>query len=126
MSFNTVRVLVVEDNPGVMRMLLRSLRSLGFNEIESASSADDARKQMGDGLQVDLLFSDIRMEGTLDGYGLACWVKSEKPNTHVLLTTGFTDHDIEEFPVLPKPYSLRRLREKLDEVLTYDVPRESS
>lgn len=99
-------------------MLLRTLEALGFEEPKDASSADEARELLRSGVEVDLVLSDIRMEGTIDGYGLAHWLRKERPATRVLLMTGYTDHDITDFVVLSKPYSMSVLEETLTKLLS--------
>ncbi len=56
-----------------------------------ASSADAALKLLADGANVDLVFSDIVMPGTIDGVSLANELRSRYPTLPVILTTGYSD-----------------------------------
>ena len=40
------------------------------------------------GVEIDLVFSDIRMPGALDGYGLARWIMENRPDLPIILATG--------------------------------------
>ncbi|MEL6548337.1 MAG: response regulator, partial [Myxococcota bacterium] len=89
------------------------LESLGFETIDAAPSADEARQMLDDGLTPDLVISDIRMEGIIDGHGLAQWLRQKHPEIRILLTTGYTSVEVTNFPVLRKPYSLSQLKAEL-------------
>ena len=64
------RILVVEDEALVRVLIAEGLRLEGFSVIE-ADRADEALTYIKAGEQVDLVFSDIRMPGSLDGLQLA-------------------------------------------------------
>ena len=110
----SISVLAVEDNAGILGMLCLILESLGFEKIDAAPSADEAMQMLDAGLTPDLVISDIRMEGTMDGHGLAQWLKQQHPRIRILLTTGYTSVEVTDFPVLRKPYSLSRLNAELE------------
>ena len=62
------------------------LRERGFDAVE-ARDADDALRLLK-ARHVDAVFSDITMPGSMDGIGLAKWVREHKPAVKVVLTTG--------------------------------------
>jgi len=76
MSINTVKVLLVDDNPMVLGMLRGALTPLA-NVVTSNDSADALLKAVDD--PPDLLVSDYRMPG-MDGHQLVEKLKS-RPNT---------------------------------------------
>jgi DNA-binding NtrC family response regulator len=43
---------------------------------------------IADDADVDLVFSDVRMPGPMDGCGLARWIVENKPELPVILATG--------------------------------------
>jgi CheY-like chemotaxis protein len=102
-------ILVVEDDVLVRSVAAAYLRECGFDVIE-ASGADEAIRVLQAELQVDIVFSDIQMPGSMDGFGLAQWVRRERPWLKVILTSGAARTakaagDLcEHGPVLAKPY----------------------
>ena len=66
-------VLIVEDEPLVRMMVIDLFEDEGFEVLE-ASTADQALAIFGERRDVALLFTDVEMPGTLDGYALARWV----------------------------------------------------
>jgi len=66
-------ILVVEDEFLIRWMLSEELRSAGYHVIEAcdASEALSAMKAV----RPDLVISDVRMPGPLDGLDLLAWVK---------------------------------------------------
>jgi CheY-like chemotaxis protein len=62
-------ILVVEDEMLVQIMVSDPLRDAGFNVIE-AFNADEAIRILHSGVKIDLMLSDVRMPGSMDGLGL--------------------------------------------------------
>ena len=81
------RVLVVEDEERVRRFATRTLVGLGHTVVE-ARDADEAIDRLGREA-IDVVFSDVRMPGPLDGYDLARWIRIHRPDLPVVLATGF-------------------------------------
>lgn len=81
-------VLVVEDEIMVRMPIAEFLRNSGYNVIE-AGDAGEAMAAMYGGEPVSLVFSDVRMPGKMDGFGLAEWFQLHYPNVPVLLTSGY-------------------------------------
>ena len=115
--FTELKVLLVEDEGVLRKMLVRSLTSLGFAEVVAAESADAARVLVEDGFAPDLLFSDIRMPGEMNGLEFAHWLRGRSPSLPVVLQTGFTEEDTSDFTVLRKPFDRARLAQTLADAL---------
>jgi CheY-like chemotaxis protein len=81
-------VLVVEDETMVRMPIAEHLRDCGYNVVE-ASDASEAIAAMNADDAVSLVFTDVRMPGKMDGFGLAEWFRSHHPNVPVLLTSGY-------------------------------------
>jgi CheY-like chemotaxis protein len=81
-------VLVVEDETMVRMPIAEYLRDCGYNVVE-AGSASEAIAAMDADTPVSLVFTDIRMPGKMDGFGLAEWFRSHYPDVPVLLTSGY-------------------------------------
>jgi DNA-binding NtrC family response regulator len=80
-------VLVVDDEPAIRAVVCEFLKDSGLNPL-AAESADQAVILLNEGAKIDLVFSDVRMPGTLDGYGLARWILENRPELPVILVSG--------------------------------------
>lgn len=101
-------VLVVDDDELMREMAATFLSMRGYRVIE-AGSADDAVTVLGGAGHVDVVFTDLRMPGRLDGIGLALWVRDHCPRTRVLITSGYTSAaqqaaEVSNGSLIPKPY----------------------
>jgi CheY-like chemotaxis protein len=120
-SENAETVLVVEDDPGVRELSLQRVEGLGYVALE-ASNAETAIEIM-QRQPVDLVFSDIGLGRGLSGFELARWVRKNRANVKVLLTTGHVTGSEAEgsaregFQILQKPYSRLQLGLALQEAL---------
>lgn len=104
----TAKLLVAEDDIFVREMIAEFLRDAGFDVVE-AGNADEAMAVFEAGTEIDLLFSDVRMPGSMDGGVLAERVKGRWPATHIVLTSGYSSALLETQAktrerVLAKPY----------------------
>jgi len=73
-------------------------------------------------LAIDVVLTDVRMPGAMDGFGLARWIRENHPEMPVLITTGdkalvaeLCDRDA----IIEKPHDFERvvarLRAAIDE-----------
>lgn len=109
MSTNPRRVvLLVEDEMLVRMDAADNLEGAGFEVIETANAdaAFEALCRRGD---IQVLFTDIRMPGSMDGLALARLVHDRWPHIAVVITSGHGRPDEPEMPpwaaFIPKPYS---------------------
>ena len=101
-------ILVAEDDVFIRMVIADFLRSSGYNVIE-AQSADDAMAIFQSGATIDLLFTDVRMPGSMDGRDLAKIVRDKWPNTRIIITSGYSsgllgDKEAPDQIIMPKPY----------------------
>ena len=113
-------VLVVEDEIFVRWAVTEALRDVGYQVIEAASG-DEAVSVLRSGAPIDLVFSDVRMPGTVDGLALLELVRAEKPTIPVLITSGHSEPGpvLERGAVhfLRKPYEISALIELVGDEL---------
>lgn len=112
-------VLVVDDDDLVRNGVARSLVRLGYS-VPSAAGPQEALTLLRSGTHtIDLLFTDIRMPGAIDGFELARIVRHEFPQIAILLTTGFAGGRPREVGarILYKPYKLVDLAAAIREAL---------
>jgi two-component system, NtrC family, response regulator GlrR len=79
------RLLVVDDDPGLLRLLTIRLRAENYDveAVESASSALAALARV----RPDLVITDLRMD-QMDGIGLLKEVQSRAPGLRVIILTA--------------------------------------
>jgi CheY-like chemotaxis protein len=80
-------ILVVEDEVLVRMAIADNLRGAGFTVFE-ASNAHEALEVLRHSSDVRLVFSDIRMPGSMDGAKFAGLIRSEYPTIKIVLTSG--------------------------------------
>ena len=117
------RVLLVEDE-GVIRLVAaEALRDEGF-EVAEAWNGDEAVRLLNGPGTFDVLFTDVRMPGTLDGVEVATHARSRYPTIPVLVVSGYAAHLMTRLGVLDpaahfmsKPYSLAEVVGKLNQLI---------
>lgn len=111
-------VLLVEDELLVRELANEDLAEAGF-EVTCASDGDEALAQLNEGRRFDLLFTDIRMPGEIDGWQLADQAKRLIPELKVIYATGLgeaADRLAQHERYVRKPYNLNDLRKVLGEL----------
>jgi CheY-like chemotaxis protein len=101
-------VLIVEDEFFVRFTTAEFLREEGFEVLE-AENADEALDILKSKVAIDLMFTDVRMPGSMDGVALAGLVRNEWPGIHIILTSGYAPEllsarSVAEDKVISKPY----------------------
>ena len=119
----TRTILIVEDEYLIRIALSEYLQEHGFKVVESGR-ADQAIEiiRNSDGM-IDLVFSDVVMPGKMDGFGLAQWVRSNRPGLPIILTSGnarkiaSAKELCESEPFLAKPYDLKHVVAQIHAVI---------
>jgi two-component system, NtrC family, sensor kinase len=110
------KVLLIEDNAEVVEVARAYFTELGYR-VEVAAGAQSGLDLIEREADVDLVFSDILMPGSMNGLDLAEAVRRRFPNVVVLLTTGYSSSAQnavrQGFEVLQKPYDLAALKRAL-------------
>ncbi len=106
------RVLLVEDEVLIRLVAAEMLRDEGF-EVFEAGDGDAARGLLDGSDGFDVLFTDVRMPGTLDGIDVAMHARRRHPVIPILVVSGYAAHLAKRLGVLDpatvfmsKPYSL--------------------
>ncbi len=120
------RLLVVDDDPDMLRLLSMRLTSVGY-QVTAVTSAESALTQ----LEIEhpqLVLSDVRLPGR-DGLALFDEIRKRHPTLPVILLTAHgTIPDAVEatargvFTYLTKPYDGRELLEKIAQALALGAP----
>ncbi len=109
------QLLLVEDQDAVRKVLAAGLQSLGY-AVSQATSADDAIQLIESAGPPQILLSDVRMPGSMNGVELRNWVLSRYSNVHVVLMSGFRELDSEQdqhIVFVQKPVKLKELHRVL-------------
>src|SRR5688572_25080855 len=78
-------LLVVEDDILIRFQICDYLRECGFKVIEVANANEAIFILSEPELRVDLVLSNVKMPGSMDGFGLAQWMRKEKPGVPIIL-----------------------------------------
>jgi DNA-binding NtrC family response regulator len=112
------KILVVEDELLVRTALADALRHAGYSVVE-LSEAKEALGHLSEGGAADLVITDLKMPGAIDGLDLAEWLQTALPALPVIMTTGYHSlrSQVNACPVFEKPYRFERLIECVSEML---------
>ena len=120
---NPSTVLVVDDNRDLLQVISFGIEKIGY-EVVSAETGDEAIELIRTGGKPDIVLTDGVMPGDAQGWDLARYVKRLRPDTPVVLMSGYIAEaqvrmsktpQIDSF--LPKPVSLSELLSVLNELL---------
>ncbi len=104
-------VLVVEDEVMVRALIAESLRDAGC-AVTEAATADEAVRALKATAVPDVLITDVKLPGAMNGVELAACVRRVQPRMKVIVTSGHAAaenarHVADAF--LAKPFELRQL-----------------
>jgi signal transduction histidine kinase len=109
-----LRILCVEDDDAVADAAMALLKQFGCYPLRMRS-ADEALKANLD--EVDVVFSDVLMPGSMDGIGLAQELMRRRPDLPVVLASGYATASERladlEVRFLNKPYTAQSLKDAL-------------
>jgi CheY-like chemotaxis protein len=112
-------VLVVEDEVLIRLVIADYLRDCGYKVHEAVSGEEAIAILQAPEVSIDVVFSDVEMPGSMDGFALARWVRANKPGMEIILTSGIErSADIaatlcEAGPLMKKPYSSQDVVDRL-------------
>lgn len=118
------RILLVDDEANFRWSIERVLQLRGYDVVsaESAEVALDTLKTS----RFDLVITDIRMPG-MDGFELVSWLRTNRPDIRVLMTTAFgslhtreQSYQLGALSYLEKPVDLGELTDFLQHIFSQD------
>ena len=117
----TTIILVVEDEV-LLRMLAQDILVEAGYSVLDAANADEALTLLDARPDVRVLFTDVKMPGSLDGYALAHIVSKKRPEVSILITSGAHFPRQGDLPAnalfVQKPYSPSVLLEAIEDCWT--------
>lgn len=112
-----MRILVVEDDPLIRGFVVDALREEGYYVIH-ASDGDEAlawcKRRVA-----EVLVTDIRLPGKIDGWQIAERCREHHPGLPVIYATGFSPVTPRPVPgslLLQKPYHPEQIVEAVNKV----------
>jgi CheY-like chemotaxis protein len=115
-------ILVVEDEVIARMVLSEYLRHCGYKVVEAANADEALTILKHTEVNIDVVFTVVQLPGTVDGFGLATWIRKNRPTLDVILTgtipgAAKSAADLCDEGPLPKQYEpkvvtdrIRRLR----------------
>ncbi len=117
-------ILIVDDNASVRRLIMDTLKPLGYNCLQASSGEDAIKVVRKYKAEIHLLLTDVVMPG-MSGRELAEIIQKERPGIKVIFMSGYTEDSIAIHGVLkqginyiPKPITPIALTQKIRIVLS--------
>lgn len=108
MRNNTAIILVVEDEALVRMGAVSLVLAAGYEALEAAD-ADEAIAILESRDDIDLVFTDIDMPGTMDGLKLCAHIRDRWPPVRLMVASGHKIVEEGSLPpdsrFFPKPYA---------------------
>lgn len=121
-------ILLVEDEPLVRELAVRTLRKAGYEVLEAANGTEALRVSETHEGEIHLLMTDVVLP-QMSGKALAEQLQAIRPEIRILYSSGYTDNTIVHHGVLEasvaflqKPYTPAALARKVREVLDAEKP----
>ncbi|MBX9467716.1 MAG: response regulator [Rhizobium sp.] len=118
-------VLIVEDSPLIRMSAVDLVLSAGYEALE-AGDADEAIRIFETRDDIDLVFTDVQMPGTMDGIKLSHYIRDRWPPVKLIVASGAAIVEESMLPVgsrfLPKPYDDLTITEAMARLLASDAP----
>ena len=117
-------ILVVEDDPKVLRLTVTRLEELNY-QVVSATNGPKAMEILKRRKDIDLVLSDVVMPGGMTGFDVADQALALRPDLKILLATGYAKgvepRDVAStkthHKILRKPYGMKELAHALRDLL---------
>lgn len=115
-------ILVVEDEVLIRMVIAQYLRDCGYKVIEAANAGEAIAVLHHTETVVDVVFSDIEMPGSTDGFGLSRWIRDHRPGLDVILVGTITRAvkaagELCEQSSFPKPYEPQAVHDHIRRLL---------
>lgn len=116
-------ILIVEDEPIILMLVVDHLSDLGYSTIEARDAATALPLLEGDDT-IDLMLTDVGLPD-MNGRDLAERARELRPNLKILFATGYSE-DVQSWPGFPghgqgfvgKPFDMDELADKVCTLIT--------
>jgi CheY-like chemotaxis protein len=116
-------VLLVEHDVLVRMTLASYLRECGYRVVEAVDGTEALTVLRHAALEVDAVLTDAVLPGSIDGFGLAQWLRQNKPDIQVLIAgtparaAAGAAKLCEDGPTLEKPYDPQIVESRIRRLL---------
>jgi CheY-like chemotaxis protein len=119
-------VLVVEDST-IIRMGAVDLALSAGYEVLEACDADEAIRILESRSNIDLVFTDVQMPGTMDGIKLSHYIRDRWPPVRLIVASGTAILEESSLPqgsrFFPKPYNDHAVADTMARMLSSKTTR---
>jgi CheY-like chemotaxis protein len=105
-------ILIVDDDELIRMVVSDHLQECGY-VVRTASSGDEGLSILeAEKVPIALILTDVVMPGSIDGFQLTQWVRRNRPDLPIILTSGYSKkasiaQDLcPGVPFIPKPFRL--------------------
>ena len=124
-------VLVIEDDVVIRLVIAQYLRECGYKVIEAASADEAILVLKESDLKIDIAFTAVEMPGSMDGFGLARWIRQNRMGVEVVMAGSLARAaeaagDLcESGPMLAKPYEPKHVVDRIRRLMADRAGRKS-
>ncbi len=122
-------VLLVDDEPGIRDTVARGLRRCGYRVLAAENCQEAIRVWADQAAAIDILFTDMKMPGGMNGVDLFKQLKQSKRSLKGIISSGYSDKILEVSELarlgadfLPKPYGVATLASAVRKCLDKTIP----
>ena len=117
-------VLIVEDSAIIRMGAVDLVLSAGYEALE-ACDADEAIRILESRDDVDLVFTDVQMPGTMDGIKLSHYIRDRWPPVKLIVASGATILEESSLPIgsrfFSKPYDDHTITDAMARLLASEI-----
>ncbi|MGR9162590.1 response regulator [Rhizobium leguminosarum] len=121
MKYGKAVVLVVEDSTIIRMSAVDLVLSAGYEALE-ACDADEAIRILESRNDIDLVFTDVQMPGTMDGIKLSHYIRDRWPPVRLIVASGAAILKESDLPTgsraFSKPYDNHAIADAMAHLLS--------
>ncbi|MBY5458933.1 response regulator [Rhizobium beringeri] len=121
MRYGKAVVLVVEDSTIIRMSAVDLVFSAGYEALE-ACDADEAIRILESRNDIDLVFTDVQMPGTMDGIKLSHYIRDRWPPVRLIVASGEAILEESNLPTgsrfFSKPYDNHAITDAMAHLLS--------
>lgn len=117
-------VILLAERDILVRMPISAyLRECGFRVLEAVDSEEALALFQQADIKIDVLFTDVALTGSLDGFGLAQWVRQNRADVQIVMAgtpkraASEAGKLCEDGPAVAKPYDHQFIEKHIRQLL---------